>query len=144
MNVGDFKQQPVTDSLFDPRLRRAANSASLTLRVEIAAHHDTWRDPDTRVQYEDVLEVHYWGRYPEANSKEVYHLGHGLGTIRFETFNRLEPSGVHYQYAEYFERFTPPDVPALPWAPRCGNGWSRRRRSDPRPRPSPAPRATRR
>ena len=28
MNVGDFKQQQVTDSLFDPRLRRAANSAS--------------------------------------------------------------------------------------------------------------------
>ena len=115
MNVGDFKQQQVTDSLFDPRLRRAVNSASQTLRVEIAAHYDAWRDPDTRIQYEDVLEVHYWGRYPDATSKEVYHLGRGLGTIRFETMNRLEPSGVHYQYAEYFERFTPPDVPALPW-----------------------------
>ena len=67
MNVGDFKQQQVTDSLFDPRLRRAANSASQTLRVEIAAHHDTWRDPDTRIQYEDVLEVHYWGRYPRGD-----------------------------------------------------------------------------
>ena len=115
MNVGDFKQQQVTDTLFDPRLRRAANSASLTLRVEIAAHHDTWRDPDTGIRYEDVLEVHYWGRYPDATSKEVYHLGRGLGTIRFETLNRLEPSGVHYQYAEYFERFTPPDLPELPW-----------------------------
>jgi hypothetical protein len=115
MNVGEFKQQQVTDTLFDPRLRRAANSASSTLRVEIAAHHDTWRDPDTGIRYEDVLEVHYWGRYPDAASKEVYHLGRGLGTIRFETLNRLEPSGVHYQYAEYFERFTPPDLPELPW-----------------------------
>ena len=79
MNVGDFKQQQVTDSLFDPRLRRAVNSASQTLRVEIAAHYDAWRDPDTRIQYEDVLEVHYWGRYPDATSKEVYHLGAGSG-----------------------------------------------------------------
>lgn len=121
MSVGDFRQQPVTDSLFDPRLRRATNSASLTLRVEIAAHHDTWRDPDTRIQYEDVLEVHYWGRHPDSTSKEVYHLGHGLGTIRFETSNRLEPSGVHYQYAEYFERFTPPDLPDLPWVDPFNN-----------------------
>ena len=59
--------------------------------------------------------MHYWGRYPEASSREVYHLGRGLGTIRFETFNRQEPSGVHYQFAEYFERFTPPPLPALPW-----------------------------
>ena len=115
MKVGDFKQQRITDSTFDPRLRRAMNSADQTLRVEIVAHHDTWQDPDSQITYEDVLEVHYWGRYPEATSREVYHLGHGLGTIRFETFNRLEPSGVHYQYAEYFERFTPPPLPALPW-----------------------------
>lgn len=115
MKVGDFKQQRITDSTFDPRLRRRTNSGELTLRVEIAAHHDTWRDPDSQIKYEDVLEVHYWGRYPEATSREVYHLGHGLGTIRFETENRQEPSGVHYQFAEYFERFTPPPLPTLPW-----------------------------
>jgi hypothetical protein len=115
MKVGDFKHQRITDSTFDPRLRRAVNSGDQTLRVEIVAHHDTWRDPDSETAYEDVLEVHYWGRYPEATSREVYHLGRGLGTIRFETFNRQEPSGVHYQYAESFERFTPPPLPALPW-----------------------------
>jgi hypothetical protein len=115
MRVGDVKQQRVTDSVFDPRLRRAVNSGDGSLRVEIVAHHDTWRDPDSQTVYEDVLEVHYWGRYPEASSREVYHLGRGLGTIRFETFNRQEPSGVRYQYAEYFERFTPPPLPALPW-----------------------------
>lgn len=115
MNLGDFKQQRITDSVFDPRLRRVVNSADQTLRVEIVAHHDTWQDPDSRIAYTDVLEVHYWGRYPEAASKEVYHLGNGLGTIRFETSNSQEPSGVHYQYAEHFERFTPPDMPALPW-----------------------------
>ena len=59
--------------------------------------------------------MHYWGRYPEPTSLEVYHLGKGLGTIRFESKNRQEPSGVHYQYAESFERYTPPDLPALPW-----------------------------
>ena len=122
MNVGDFKQQRVTDSLFDPRLRRTTNAEDLTLRVEIVAHYDSWRDPDSQIRYEDVLEVHYWGRYPEPTSKEVYHLGRGLGTIRFESFNREEPSGVHYQYAESFERYTPPEAPALPWFDPFNNG----------------------
>ncbi len=115
MGVGDFKQQRITDSVFDPRLRRAVNSADQTLRVEIVAHHDAWRDPDSGIRYPDVLEVAYWGRYPDPASKEVYHLGRGLGTIRFETLNQLEPSGVRYQYAQSFERFTPPDLPTLPW-----------------------------
>jgi hypothetical protein len=115
MGVGDFKQLRITDSVFDPRLRRRLNTADQTLRVEIIGHHAAWRDPDSGTDYTDVLEVHYWGRYPDAASREVYHLGRGLGTIRFETFNALEPSGVHYQYAESFERFTPPDLPTLPW-----------------------------
>ena len=115
MSVGDFKQQRVSDSLLDPQLRRTTNSDELTLRVELVAHYDSWRDPDSQLLYQDVLEVHYWGRYPEPTSLEVYHLGRGLGTIRFESKNRQEPSGVHYQYAESFERYTPPDAPALPW-----------------------------
>ncbi len=115
MSVGDFKQMRITDSLFDPRHRQIANSAELTLRVQIVAHHDTWRDPDSQIQYTDVLEMHYWGRYPDPNSREIYHLGKGLGTIRFESFNREEPSGVRYQFAERFELFTPTDKPALPW-----------------------------
>lgn len=115
MRVGDAKQQHVSDSVFDPRLRRVVSSGAGTLRVEVVAHHDGWRDPDTGIAYDDVLEVHYWGRYPEPASREVYHLGRGLGTIRFETFNRKEPSGVRYQFAEYFERFTPPPAPTLPW-----------------------------
>jgi hypothetical protein len=115
MGVGDFKQQRITDSVFDPRRRRATNTAEQALRVEIVAHHDAWRDPDSGLDYADVLEVHYWGRHPDAASREVYHLGRGLGTIRFETFNRLEPSGVRYQFAQSFERFTPPELPVLPW-----------------------------
>lgn len=115
MNVGDFKQQRVTDTVLDPHHRKAANLADLTLRTEIVAHYDTWRDPDSGIEYTDVLELHYWGRYPEPTSREVYHLGNGLGTIRFESSNALEPSGVRYQYAEFFERFTPPEQPALPW-----------------------------
>jgi hypothetical protein len=121
MKVGDFKQQRITDTLFDPRLRRATNSGELTLRVEIAAHHDAWEDPDSGIRYEDVLEVHYWGRHPEPASREVYHLGRGLGTIRFETGNDREPSGVRYQYAERFERFTPPDLPTAPWVDPFNN-----------------------
>jgi hypothetical protein len=105
----------ITDSLFDPRRRQIASSAEQTLRVAIVAHHDTWQDPNSQIQYADVLEMHYWGRYPDPDSREVYHLGKGLGTIRFESFNHLEPSGVHYQFAERFEHFTPPDRPALPW-----------------------------
>jgi hypothetical protein len=115
MGVGDAKQQRITDSVFDPRLRRASNRADQTLRVEIVAHHDAWRDPDSGTDYTDVLELNYWGRYPDPASREVYHLGRGLGTLRFETFNRLEPSGVRYQYAQSFERFSPPDLPTLPW-----------------------------
>jgi hypothetical protein len=115
MGVGDFKQQKITDSVFDPRARRVVNTAEQTLRVEVVAHHDAWRDPDSGTRYADVLEVVYWGRYPDPASKEVYHLGRGLGTIRFETTNSLEPSGVRYQYVLSFERFTPPDLPTLPW-----------------------------
>lgn len=115
MSVGDFKQMRVTDSVFDPRHRKLANSGDSTLRLEIVAHHDSFRDPDSGIRYTDVLEMHFWSRYPAATSREVYHLGRGLGTIRFETFNREEPSGVHFQYAELFERFTPPDQPSLPW-----------------------------
>jgi len=115
MNVGDFKQMGITDSVFDPRRRQIANSGAETLRLQILAHHDTWRDPDSQIDYPDVLEVAFWSRYPDANSRELYHLGRGLGTIRFETFNRLEPSGVHIQFAERFETFTPPDTPAQPW-----------------------------
>jgi hypothetical protein len=115
MTVGDAKEQRVTDSLFDPRLRRVVNRAELRLRVEVVAHHESWRDPDSGIRYEDVMEMHYWGRYPEAASREVYHLARGLGTVRFETSNRQEPSGVRYQYAEHFERFTPPEQPTRPW-----------------------------
>ncbi len=115
MGVGDFKQGRVTDSVLDPQRRRLAGSAEQTLRVEIVGHHDAWRDPDTGLDYTDVLEVHYWGRYPEPASREVYHLANGLGTIRFETLNAQEPSGVHLQFAERFEPFTPTDAPALPW-----------------------------
>ena len=115
MNVGDFKQQRITETLLDPRLRRAANSDDQTLRVEVVAHHDSWQDPDSQIQYTDVLEVHYLSRFPDPISREVYHLGNGLGTIRFETFDPREPSGVHFQYAQSFERFTPPDLPAFAW-----------------------------
>ena len=115
MNVSDFKQQRIADTVLDSRHRAAANMDELTLRVEIVAHHDRWRDPDSGIEYSDVLELHYWGRYPEPTSREIYHLGNGLGTIRFESFNPQEPSGVRYQYAERFEHFTPPETVSLPW-----------------------------
>ena len=115
MNVGDFKQQRVRDTVLDPRRRSIAQSGELSLRTELVAHHDTWRDPDSGTVYNDVLELHYWGRYPEPSSLEVYHLGRGLGTIRFESKNALEPSGVRLQYAERFEPYTPPELPTLPW-----------------------------
>jgi hypothetical protein len=115
MDVGDFTQQRITDSLMDPRLRQRTNSAELALRVELVAHHDSWQDPTSQLRYEDVLEVHYWGRYPEPQSREVYHLARGLGAVRFETFNSREPSGVHSQFVERFEKYDPPETPALPW-----------------------------
>jgi hypothetical protein len=115
MSIGDFKQQRITDTVLDPQHRKTANTGDITLRTELVAHHDRWRDPDSGTTYEDVLELHYWGRYPEPTSREIYHLGNGRGTLRFESFNRAEPSGVHIQYAESFERFTPPELPALPW-----------------------------
>jgi hypothetical protein len=115
MSVGDFKQQWVTDTVLDPQHRAVANSGGLTLRTELVAHHDAWRDPDSGVEYQDVLELFYWSRYPEPLSREVYHLGNGLGTIRFESMNPAEPNGVHIQYLDSFERFSPPEVPTLPW-----------------------------
>jgi hypothetical protein len=121
MGIGDFTQQPVTDTLMDPRLRKEGSSGELALRVEVVAHYPSWSDPDSGIEYRDVLEVHYWSRYPDPSSREVYHLAKWLGTIRFETSNSGEPSGVRYQYAEYFERFSPPDQPTLPWFDPFGN-----------------------
>ena len=121
MSIGDFKQQSVADSVLDPRHRSVANMGEVTLRVEIVAHYESWKDPDSGTSYTDVLELHYWGRYPEPASREVYHLGNGLSTIRFETLNAQEPSGVRRQYAESCERFTPPDLRSLRYkAPRVG------------------------
>jgi len=115
MSVGDFKEQRVTDTVLDPRHRAVSNSGENTLRTELVAHYDSWCDPDSGIQYQDVLELHYWGRHPDPASLEVYHLGNGLGTLRFETMNAHEPSGVHVQYAQSFELFSPPELPALPW-----------------------------
>jgi hypothetical protein len=115
MDVGAFSSQRITDSLMDPRLRQRSHSAELVLRVEVVAHYDSWQDPTSRLRYEDVLEVHYWGRYPEPQSREIYHLARGLGTVRFETLNSREPSGVRYQFARRFEDYSPPNTPALPW-----------------------------
>jgi len=96
MSVGDVKEMRIMDTVFDPQLRQVRFTGETTLRVEIVAHHDRFRDPDSGIDYDDVLEVHYWSAYPLPESREVYHLGKGLGTIRFETF-------------------TPTDSPAMPW-----------------------------
>ena len=47
MSVGDFKQQRVADTVLDPRHRSVANMDELTLRVEIVAHYESWKDPDS-------------------------------------------------------------------------------------------------
>jgi hypothetical protein len=115
MSLGDFKEMRITDTVFDPQLRQVRFTGETTLRVELIAHHERFRDPDSGIEYDDVLEVHYWPAYPLPEVREVYHLGKGLGTVRFETFNRDEPSRVHVQFAEDFETFTPTATPALPW-----------------------------
>jgi hypothetical protein len=126
MRVGDVKEQRVSDTVFDPRLRMVRNSGDLTLHTKVVAYHATWQDPDSRKQFSDVLELHYWA---EPTSKEVYYLAKDRGTIRFETLNQEEPSGVRCQYVERFEEFTPGDPPALPWfdpfrnATRVPNGF---------------------
>jgi hypothetical protein len=115
VNVGDVSEQSVTDTVLEPHHRTVQHVDESTFRTQVVAHYDSWRDPDSGTSYRDVLEMNYWSRYPEPASREVYWLGNGLGTLRFETFNPLEPSGVHYQYAERFEPATPPDQPARPW-----------------------------
>jgi hypothetical protein len=87
VNVGDVSEKSVTDTVLDPRHRGVQHVAETTLRTQVVAHYDSWRDPDSAATYRDVIEMHYWSRYPEPSSKEVYHLGNGLGTLRFESMN---------------------------------------------------------
>ena len=98
-SVGDFKQQRVADPSH-PRLSVARYGRAHAARRIVATHGP--EDP-TGTSYTDV-------RHTGAAMTRLAggcHLGNGLGTIRFETFNAQEPSGVRLQYAQGFERFTP-------------------------------------
>lgn len=117
MSVGSSKQQSVPIKLMGAQSRKVTSSGNQTMRLEINAHFDTWQDPNTGLTWSDVLQMTFWSNYSASNpnqSKELYYLAKGLGTIHFETLNQDEPSCVHYQYATSFQNITP-QSPNLPW-----------------------------
>lgn len=102
MVVGQAVEDTVTVREVDPELRRQTNAGSVTLRLEVNAHYTSYTLPETGVTYSDVLKVTFYSDKSNPNSKEVYHLARGKGTIRFVSSNSAEPSGIKKAWAVSF------------------------------------------
>lgn len=114
MTVGSAMENTLPVKALDSRLRKVASSGNVTMRLEVNAHFASWTLPETGVTYSDVLQVTFWSDRNNPASREVYHLAKGLGTIRFESSNSGEPSGVRISWATSFGNKAV-SAPALPW-----------------------------
>lgn len=114
MAVGDVMENALPVKAFDSEHRKVASSGTVTMRLEINAHYNTWTLPETGVTYSDVLKVTFWSDKNVAASKEVYHLANGKGTIHFVSSNSGEPSGVEKSWATSFGNKAY-NAPTLPW-----------------------------
>lgn len=114
MAVGNVMENALPVKALDSQLRKVVSSGTVTMRLEINAHYSTWTLPETGVTYSDVLKVTFWSDKNVAASREIYHLAKGKGTIRFESSNSGEPSGVRISWATSFVNKAV-NSPTLPW-----------------------------
>lgn len=115
MAVGSATQASVTDNEMFNYHRRKTNSGSLTLRVDVVARYATWTDPDSGLNWSDVLKIVYTITDVNGSRPETYYLAKGKGTVRFESGDPNEPSCVVKQYATSVGTYTPQPSPTLPW-----------------------------
>ncbi len=114
MFVGQIKANTFKVRALDSELRRELVNGTVTMRLEINQRFRMWTLPETGVAYFDVLKITFFSDASNPNSAEVYHLAKGLGTIRFESFNSGEPSGVRLAWATSFVNKTISN-PTYPW-----------------------------
>lgn len=114
MSVGNAMENALPVKALDSQLRKVASSGTVTMRLEVNNHFNTWTLPETGVTYSDVLQVTFWSDKNVPSSKEVYYLANGKGTIRFESSNSGEPSGVRVSWATSFVNKAV-NNPTLPW-----------------------------
>ncbi|MCH9648904.1 MAG: hypothetical protein K0U98_11750 [Deltaproteobacteria bacterium] len=114
MSVGQSKENTFVVRTFDSKKRGQISSGNVTMRLEINALYSSWTVPQTGVTYFDVLKITFFSDKNNVNSKEVYHLAKGKGTIHFQSFNVGEPSGVRFSWVTSFRNKTLP-APTLPW-----------------------------
>jgi hypothetical protein len=114
MAVGGVMENALPVKAFNSQLRRVDSSGTVTMRLEVNAHLASYTVPETGVTYPDVLQVTFWSDKNVPASKEIYYLANGKGTIRFESSNSGEPSGVRISWATAFVNKAV-NNPALPW-----------------------------
>jgi hypothetical protein len=114
MSIGDKLDSKFHVRVLNPQTRREENNATEVMRIELNEFHESWTIPETGVSYNNVIKFTYWYNINNPNSKEVYHVAKGKGTIHFETFNRGEPSGVRYAWVTQLEKKSI-NEPSVPW-----------------------------
>ena len=119
MSIGDSLKSQVPVEVLSPDTRSLKHHAAVEMRMEINEHYDTWTIPETGVAYEDVIRITFWSDARNPDSKEVYHLAKGKGTIRFASSNKGEPSGVRTAWAVGFQEKAI-TKPITPWYPVFG------------------------
>ena len=106
MSVGQAKENTFQVRVMDPRLRREVNSGTVTMRLEINELLPSFTVPESGTTYFDVLKITFFSDKNNPSSREVYHLARGKGTIRFESSNTGEPSGIQVAWATRFRNLT--------------------------------------
>lgn len=114
MVVGQAIEHSLQVRLLDSEKHKQTSTGSVTMRLEINAQYSTWTVPETGVTYSDVLKVTYYSDKNNPNSKEVYYLARGKGTIHFDSLNSGEPSGIRKAWAVSFTTKSVPN-PTIPW-----------------------------
>lgn len=120
MAVGDILKSQVPAEVLSPDARSVKHHGEVEMRIEIDNHYNNWLLPETGVSYENAIKVIFWSDAKDLDSKEVYHLAKGKGTIRFASSNKGEPSGVRTAWAVEFGK-KEVTKPILPWYPVFGN-----------------------
>jgi hypothetical protein len=114
MSAGKSISTHVPVTVLNPNNRSVENAALVKMRLQIDNCYDEWTIPETGATYSDVIQMTFWSDETRPESKEVYHLARGKGTIRFMSSNSGEPSGVRTAWAVEFSTKTIDD-PTTPW-----------------------------
>ena len=104
VSIGDRLKSRVFVRVLNPKTRSTEHGGMIDMCIEFNEHYEQWTLPETGVSYDDVIKISFWSDAHRPESKEVYHLARGKGTIRFVSSNRGEPSGVRIMWTVGFDK----------------------------------------